>query len=83
MSGFAKVSSKGQITLPAGLRKKYSIKPGTYLRFFEEENAFRVVPVSQGIADLRGKVTVDGRQDFKKARQLSIEERINEKATRN
>jgi AbrB family looped-hinge helix DNA binding protein len=83
MSGFVKVSSKGQITLPVGLRKRYNIKPGTYLRFVEEENDLRVVPVAQGIANLRGRVAVNGRQDFKKARESALEERINEKTPRN
>ena len=82
MPGIVKVSSKGQITLPAGLRKRFNIKPGTYLRFVEEEHDFRVIPVPQGIAGLRGKVAVSGPQDFKKARHAAMEERINEKAAR-
>lgn len=81
MSGIVKVSSKGQITPPAGLRKRYNIKPGTYLRFIMEENDFRVTSVPQGIAELRGKVPVSGRQDFKDARNKAIEEKIHEKVT--
>lgn len=82
MPGIIKVSSKGQITLPANLRKRFNIKPGTYLRFVEEENDFRVIPSSQGIVSLRGKVAVKEVQDFKKTRHSAMEERINEKNPR-
>jgi bifunctional DNA-binding transcriptional regulator/antitoxin component of YhaV-PrlF toxin-antitoxin module len=64
------------------LRKRYGINPGTFLRFNEDENAFQVVPALQGITSLRGKIVVTGPQDFKQARQDAIEERINEKTTR-
>ncbi|NPV81638.1 MAG: AbrB/MazE/SpoVT family DNA-binding domain-containing protein [Firmicutes bacterium] len=79
MSEIAKVSSKGQITLPARLRKRFDIRPGTYLRFIEEEHDFRVTLAPQGIGSLRGQVTVSGPQDFKKARHAAMEERINAK----
>ncbi|MDK2931759.1 MAG: antitoxin PrlF [Bacillota bacterium] len=82
MSEIVKVSSKGQITLPARLRKRFNIKPGTYLRFIEGENDFRVTLAPQRIASLRGKVAVSGPQDFKKARHAAMEERINAKGTR-
>lgn len=82
MPGIVKVSSKGQITLPAGLRKRFKIKPGTYLRFVEEENDFRLIPTAQGIAGLRGRVAVKGAQDFKGARHAAMEERGREEAAR-
>lgn len=82
MPGIVKVSSKGQITLPAGLRKRFKINPGTYLRFVEEEHDFRLIPAPQGIAGLRGKVAVSGVQNFKKARHTAMEERSHEEATR-
>lgn len=83
MSEIVKVSSKGQVTLPARLRRRFNIKPGTYLRFIEEEHDFRVTLAPQGIASLRGKVAVSGSQDFKKARHAAMEDRINAKNTRN
>jgi len=82
MQGIIKVTGKGQITLPAGLRKRFNIKKGTYLRYVEEEGEFRVIPVSSAIADLRGKVAVTGVQDFAKARHAVMEARVNEKAGR-
>lgn len=82
MSGIVKVSSKGQITLPAGLRKRFNISPGTYLRFVEEEHDFRLIPAPQGITGLRGRVAVRGVQDFKQARHVAMEERSHEEAAR-
>lgn len=84
MSGIVKVSSKGQITLPAGLRKRFNIKPGTYLRFVEEEHDFRLIPAPQGpgLAGLRGRVAVKGVQDFRKARHAAMEERSHEETAR-
>ncbi len=82
MSEIVKVSSKGQVTLPVGLRKRLNIKPGTYLRLIETDHDFRVTIAPQGIISLLGKVPVNGAQDFKKARDVTMEERINEKRTR-
>ena len=39
----AKVTSKGQVTIPKEVRKSLGIKPGDKLRFEPQENAFRVV----------------------------------------
>lgn len=87
MSDIVKVSSKGQITLPSSLRKRLKIKPGTYLRLIESDSDFRAVVAPRGIRSLKGKVPVSGIQDFKKARNAAMEERIgeqiNEKHTRN
>lgn len=82
MSDIVKVSSKGQITLPAGLRKRLKIKPGTRLRLIETEKDFRVIVAPQGIANLLGAVGVDGPQDFKKAREVAMEDRVSARRTR-
>jgi AbrB family looped-hinge helix DNA binding protein len=34
-----KVLAKGQIVIPAGIRKKYEIKPGSTIQVFEYDNA--------------------------------------------
>jgi len=82
LSEIVKVSSKGQVTLPAGLRKRLNIKPGTYLRLIETEHDFRVTVAPQGISSLLGKVPVSGTQDFKRVRDAAMEDRINEKHAR-
>jgi AbrB family looped-hinge helix DNA binding protein len=39
----AKVTSKGQITVPVEIRKSLGVKPGDNLRFEQKEDGFRVV----------------------------------------
>ena len=42
-----KVLSKGQIVIPAGIRKKYEIKPGSKIQVFEYDNLIYLVPPSK------------------------------------
>ena len=39
----AKVTSKGQVTIPAEVRKSLGVKPGDKLRFEPQESGFRIV----------------------------------------
>jgi AbrB family looped-hinge helix DNA binding protein len=41
-----KVSSKGWVVIPARLRKRYGIRPGTFVRFRESENGLFIAPVA-------------------------------------
>lgn len=43
----ARVTSKGQLVVPARLRRKYGIKPGTQIRFIERENEIIFQPVTR------------------------------------
>ncbi|MEW6572381.1 MAG: AbrB/MazE/SpoVT family DNA-binding domain-containing protein [Bacillota bacterium] len=79
---FAKVSRKGQITLPAEVRKVLNLRPGARVRFVVEKDAARIVPVEGGIESLRGAVKVSAPQDFKAARHQAMEERTREKGPR-
>jgi AbrB family looped-hinge helix DNA binding protein len=40
----AKVLAKGQIVIPAAIRKKYGIQPGTEIQVFEYGNIICLVP---------------------------------------
>ena len=40
----ATVTSKGQVTLPASIRKKLGLRKGSKLIFLEEEEGIRLVP---------------------------------------
>lgn len=42
-----KVLQKGQIVIPASLRKKYRIKPGSTLHIFEYGNIIYLTPPSE------------------------------------
>jgi AbrB family looped-hinge helix DNA binding protein len=39
----AKITSKGQVTIPAAIRKSLGVKPGDRLRFEPQKSGFRVV----------------------------------------
>ena len=41
------VTTKGQLVIPARLRKKYSIRKGTKVAFVEEENRIVLQPVTR------------------------------------
>jgi AbrB family looped-hinge helix DNA binding protein len=49
------VTTKGQLVIPARLRKKYSIRKGTQVAFFEEDHRLVLQPVTDAfINSLRG-----------------------------
>ena len=49
------VTTKGQLVIPARLRKKYSIRKGTQVAFVEEENRLILQPITKEfINSLRG-----------------------------
>lgn len=39
------VSTRGQVSIPAELRKKFHIEPETQLEWVEDGNAIRVIPL--------------------------------------
>ena len=58
----AVVSSKWQITIPAGVRKKLGLKPGDLVRFYENESGEVVFrPKTGSIMDLQGCVKWTGK----------------------
>ncbi len=79
---FAKISKKGQITLPAEVRKLLNLRPGARVRFVVEKDAARILPAEGGIETLKGTVKVSAPQDFKAARHKAMEERSREKSAR-
>jgi AbrB family looped-hinge helix DNA binding protein len=50
----AKITSKGQITIPAGVRKSMGVKPGEKVAFFEGEDGEFILRRVGSIKDLRG-----------------------------
>ena len=44
----AYVTSKGRMVIPARLRRKYGIKPGTKVRFIEGERGIIFQPLTRG-----------------------------------
>ncbi|MDH7579099.1 MAG: AbrB/MazE/SpoVT family DNA-binding domain-containing protein [Bacillota bacterium] len=77
---FARISKKGQITLPAEVRKLLNLRPGARVRFVIDGDAARILPAKGGIETLKGAVKVSAPQDFKAARHKAMEERSREKS---
>jgi AbrB family looped-hinge helix DNA binding protein len=49
------VTTKGQLVIPAKLRRKYAIREGTRVAFVEEENRLVLQPITSSfIRSLRG-----------------------------
>ncbi len=40
------VTSKGQLVIPSKMRRKYGIKPGTRINFFEEKDGIKIIPLT-------------------------------------
>jgi AbrB family looped-hinge helix DNA binding protein len=52
----AYVTSKGQLVVPSGLRRRYGIKPGTRINFLEEDGRIIFQPVTRDlIRSFRGR----------------------------
>ncbi|WP_338835860.1 AbrB/MazE/SpoVT family DNA-binding domain-containing protein [Neomoorella thermoacetica] len=77
----AKISAKGQVTIPAQIRKFLGVKPGSQIRFVISGDAVRIERAPQGIASLKGKVLVTGEQDFTTVRQQTMGEVAHEIAS--
>jgi AbrB family looped-hinge helix DNA binding protein len=43
------VTTKGQLVIPSKLRRKFGIKPGTRVNFFEEADGIKIKPVTSEI----------------------------------
>jgi AbrB family looped-hinge helix DNA binding protein len=73
----SKLTSGGRITIPADLRKKYKLKPGTRVNFSEEENGIKVIPITPetiranaGFLGMKGKLLKSLMQEKKIEREL-------------
>ena len=44
------VTSKGQVVIPSKLRRKYGIKNGTRIHFYEVNGEMRIVPVTPNLS---------------------------------
>ena len=73
----AKVLAKGQIVIPASIRRKYGIRPGTEIQLFEYGNIIYLVPPSKDPIEqamgclpsspsLSEELLVERREDFSK-----------------
>jgi AbrB family looped-hinge helix DNA binding protein len=57
----AKVTSKGQVTIPVEVRKSLGVKPGDKLRFEPQEGGFRVVrEIEENVFEKWRGIGIDG-----------------------
>ena len=42
----AKFTTRGRITIPVELRKKYKLHPGTKVKFVVEKDGIRIIPLA-------------------------------------
>jgi AbrB family looped-hinge helix DNA binding protein len=43
----AKILGKGQLVIPANIRKKFGLKPGDFVKVFDYDGAIHVIPSSR------------------------------------
>ncbi len=68
----AKVTSKGQITLPRALREKLNIKKGDIVGFTVAAEKAEIVRLGS-VEDFYGSIHVKGEQDFSHIREVVCE----------
>jgi AbrB family looped-hinge helix DNA binding protein len=57
----AVVSTKGQLVVPVGIRRRFGIKPGTAIRFIERDGEILFQPVTREfIRSLQGSLRANG-----------------------
>ncbi|MFA4923911.1 MAG: AbrB/MazE/SpoVT family DNA-binding domain-containing protein [Ignavibacteriaceae bacterium] len=71
------VTSKGQVLIPARLRRKYKIKTGTLVYFWEKDDRIEIEPITSetirkniGIFGTKGKLLKALMGEKKKEREL-------------
>ena len=65
---FARMSTRGRVTIPRELREELGLKPGDRIVFSETENGILLHPLRGTLQDLRGSVRVDSEKDFEEVR---------------
>ena len=71
------VTSKGQVTIPAEIRRLLEMEPGDKVVFRVTEDGVELQPVTMSLEDTFGAVTPQSRpEDFTKLREIAIEEHI-------
>jgi AbrB family looped-hinge helix DNA binding protein len=75
----ARITSKGQITIPKEVRDQLGLKTGDSLEFCFADDHLEVRPVRRRrIEEFRGLFTVDRPLDFREERELAWQARMRE-----
>jgi AbrB family looped-hinge helix DNA binding protein len=74
---FSKLTTNGRITIPAELRKKYGLTPGRRVRFFEDKDGIKIIPLftaeeikaNTGVLGLKGEMLKSLMEEKKRKRE--------------
>lgn len=77
----ARVTSKGQITIPREVRRALRLGKGSVVSFTVKEGRAEIVPVENDVLALKGSIRVEGPQDFD-AIENEVERRVAEDVVR-
>jgi antitoxin PrlF len=69
----ARVSSKGQVTIPKPVRERLELRPGSQVAFVVRDERVEMEPMKESILSLRGIIPVDGPQDWEEVRRKTME----------
>lgn len=69
-----KVGRRGQITIPRQVRRWLNLREQDRVAFVRVGNAVMLLPLTHTLLDMRGSVSVEGPQDFRRIREQVIAE---------
>lgn len=72
---YARMTSKGQVTIPQEVRKKLKLKEGALIAFVLKGQQAEITQVEDDVMALKGSVRVQGRQNFARI-ETEVEKRI-------
>lgn len=71
------VTTKGQVVIPSKLRRRFGIKNGTRIHFYEKEGEIRLIPLTHELVDsnigflgTKGKLLKTLAEEKRKEREL-------------
>ena len=72
---YARMTSKGQVTIPREIRKKLKLQKGSLIAFVLKGQQAELTQVEDDVMALKGSVRVRGRQNFDRI-ETEVEKRI-------
>ena len=72
---YARMTSKGQVTIPQEIRKKLKLKKGSLIAFVLKGQQAELTQVKDDVMALKGSVRVQGPQNFDQI-ETEVEKRI-------
>jgi AbrB family looped-hinge helix DNA binding protein len=77
-----RVGRRGQIVLPKEVRQKIQVTEGDQIAFVIDGEQVLIQPITHSLLDLRGRVSVSGKQDFDAIRKQVKAKRAQKRGNR-